>query len=95
MVIVCPNSARRDKQWNYIALEISRYTKHLQATGNLYERVDYTWGILNQKRMEKKDGFLGMLFEGQVSRLHFVVKDYKLTRHLFEVRLPKIEPTTN
>jgi hypothetical protein len=67
LVMLWPNPARRDKPWNYIALEIQRYTKHLLATGNLYEHVDVIEGIPNPKRMEGKGGVLGRIFKEQVS----------------------------
>jgi hypothetical protein len=62
-----PNRARRDKPWNYIALEIQRYTKHLPATGNLYGHMENVWGIPNPKRMKRKGGVLAELFKEQVS----------------------------
>jgi hypothetical protein len=57
-----PNPARRDKPWNYIALEFQRYTKLLLTTGNLYEHVGNVFGILFPKRIESKYGVLGELF---------------------------------
>ena len=63
MVVLCPNPARRDKPWNYIALEIQRYTKHLLGTGKLYGHVGTVYGIPNAKRMEQKDDVLVELFK--------------------------------
>jgi hypothetical protein len=60
-VMLWPNPARRDKPWNYIALEFQRYTKHILTTGNLYGHVEDVWGILSLKRAGQKDGFLGVV----------------------------------
>jgi hypothetical protein len=57
-----PNPARRDKPWNYIALEFQRYTKLLLTTGNLYGHVENVFGIPFPKRTEPKYGVLGDLF---------------------------------
>ena len=72
LVMLWPNPAKRDKPWNYIPLEFQRYTKHVLATGNLYEHVENVWDIPFPKRIESKYCFLGELFREQVS-------DYKLT----------------
>jgi hypothetical protein len=62
LVMMWPNPARRDKPWNYIALEFQRYTKHLMATGNLYDHVGNVWGIPFPKKVEQKYGVLDELF---------------------------------
>jgi hypothetical protein len=63
LVVLWQKHARRDKRWNYIALEFERYTKHVMATGKLCRQVDNDQGIPNPKRMEQKDGFLDELFK--------------------------------
>jgi hypothetical protein len=62
LVVLWPNPARRDKPWNYIALEFQRYTKHLLITGNLYRQIENVWGIPFPKGMKQKYGVLGELF---------------------------------
>jgi hypothetical protein len=75
LVVLWPNPLRRDKPWNYIALEFQRYTKHLLITGNLYRQIENVWGIPFPKGMEQKDGVLGELFRKLVFHslwsLHF------------------------
>ena len=63
LVMLWLNPARRDKRWNYIALEFQRYTKHISEMENLYGRVDNVWGILIPKGMERKYRFLSELLK--------------------------------
>ena len=58
LVVLCKNPARRDKQWNYIALQFQRYTKHVPPIRDIYEHVDNVWGIPIPKRMVQKYRFL-------------------------------------
>lgn len=80
LVILWPHPSRCDKPWNYIALEIQRYTKHIFTMGNLYGRVENVWGIPFLKRMEQKYHFLDGLF-------------YKYVLHC--ERLQRLKKTTN
>ena len=75
---MCPNPARRDKPWNYIALEFQRYIKHILATWNLYEQVGNFQDILFQKRTEWKYVVLSVLFKKQVV---LTTKHYKHYKH--------------
>lgn len=63
MVVLWKNPTRRDKQWNYIALQFQRYTKHVPPTRNIYEHVGNVWGIPIPKRMVSKYHFLSELLK--------------------------------
>jgi hypothetical protein len=71
------NPARRDKQWNYIALQFQRYTKHVPPIQNIYGHVDNVWGIPIPKRMVPKYRFLS-----ELSKEKGIV-DLKLNQNMF------------
>jgi hypothetical protein len=68
------NPARRDKQWNYIALQFQRYTKHVQPTRYIYEHVANVWGIPIPKRMVPKYYFLSELLKEYYKVDDFIIQ---------------------
>lgn len=74
LVVLWKNPARRDKQWNYIALQFQRYTKHVQPTRYIYQHVANVWGIPIPKRIVPKYYFLSELLKEYYKVDDFIIQ---------------------